>query len=435
VSTSEDSIEEKTKTALTGGQNRKKVDLGVEAQAAQYRSLNETTQNLIKTIKTEYKPSRDFFEQSMELSASNLETMKKHIINQHTKTQAVIIHAIQQNTPSQSSGPGQEPEKPKLVEFSTQEIAADVLGSLSFPDMYDRQVAVPMAYQRTFDWTYNHNESHIKWASFASWLRSRASGYWINGKAGSGKSTYLIDNYKTREALSEWSNRHTLDISSFFFWKSGTAEQKSLASLRSLLYNSLRQQERLELVRIVLPDLWHQALMKRLRPYEPVPKWKWNHNTIKEAFTKLCSQNVIPLKICLFIDGLDESEEQDNDHTDIVETIMDLAALPNLKICVLSRPLPVFEFGFKAWPGIRLQDLTFNDIRLYVTSELENHEKMLTLAQEDKERAHQLILEIMTAADGVFLWVVLAVKSLLEGLTNRDRIVDLQKRLHLLLET
>jgi hypothetical protein len=43
-----------------------------------------------------------------------------------------------------------------------------------------------------------------------------------------------------------------------------------------------------------------------------------------------------------------------------------------------------------------------------------------------------LIQNVVDAAKGVFLWVFLVVRSLLEGLTNADRIVDLQRRLRLL---
>jgi hypothetical protein len=41
----------------------------------------------------------------------------------------------------------------------------------------------------------------------------------------------------------------------------------------------------------------------------------------------------------------------------------------------------------------------------------------------------ELVIEIVTKASGVFLWVVLVVRDLLRGLRNRDDISDLQKRL------
>jgi hypothetical protein len=51
---------------------------------------------------------------------------------------------------------------------------------------------------------------------------------------------------------------------------------------------------------------------------------------------------------------------------------------------------------------------------------------MRELRQIDTEYADNLTREIVTKASGVFLWVKLAVHSLLDGFTNRDCISDLQ---------
>ncbi|KAF8862899.1 hypothetical protein BDZ45DRAFT_767708 [Acephala macrosclerotiorum] len=57
---------------------------------------------------------------------------------------------------------------------------------------------------------------------------------------------------------------------------------------------------------------------------------------------------------------------------------------------------------------------------------------LVHLRRLDPKNADALAAEIVSKASGVFLWVVLAVKSLLDGLMNRDRVSDLQKRLQLL---
>jgi hypothetical protein len=44
-------------------------------------------------------------------------------------------------------------------------------------------------------------------------------------------------------------------------------------------------------------------------------------------------------------------------------------------------------------------------------------------------QASALIDEIINVADGVFLWVQLATKSLIDGMSNHDTILDLRKRL------
>jgi hypothetical protein len=53
-----------------------------------------------------------------------------------------------------------------------------------------------------------------------------------------------------------------------------------------------------------------------------------------------------------------------------------------------------------------------------------------TLSNQLKQGA--IVKDIVAKADGVFLWVVLVVVSLLEGLSNRDEISYLQRRIDLL---
>jgi hypothetical protein len=42
----------------------------------------------------------------------------------------------------------------------------------------------------------------------------------------------------------------------------------------------------------------------------------------------------------------------------------------NVKTCLSSRPLYDFSRAFSSLPGVRLQDLTFNDIKQFVNDEL-----------------------------------------------------------------
>ncbi|MCJ1378263.1 hypothetical protein MMC17_001360 [Xylographa soralifera] len=76
-------------------------------------------------------------------------------------------------------------------------------------------------------------------------------------------------------------------------------------------------------------------------------------------------------------------------------------------------------------------DLTAKDIKLYVNTSFSENKRFSDLRQKD-ERYEELIYKIVEKAQGVFLWVVLIVRSLLRGFTYADRIIDLQKRLQLL---
>jgi hypothetical protein len=152
---------------------------------------------------------------------------------------------------------------------------------------------------------------------------------------------------------------------------------------------------------------------------------------LEKAFELLRMQT--QFRICLFIDGLDEYEgDRDGTYFDIVALFRDMASSSNIKICLSSRPWLVFQDAFRSQPTLRLQDLTLSDITCYVNDKLNSHERMTRLYQTDPANTKDLVQEIVSKSSGVFLWVVLAVKSLLDGLTNRDRILDLQRRLKLL---
>lgn len=68
---------------------------------------------------------------------------------------------------------------------------------------------------------------------------------------------------------------------------------------------------------------------------------------------------------------------------------------------------------------------------MYIRDTLESDLSFQELKKED-DKYVEIIQYILEAAKGVFLWVVLVVKSLLEGLTNSDRLSDMQKRLKII---
>jgi hypothetical protein len=139
------------------------------------------------------------------------------------------------------------------------------------------------------------------------------------------------------------------------------------------------------------------------------------------------------LRVCLFIDGLDEYENgSEGSYSDMVSLFKRLTESGNFKVCLSSRPWLVFEDSFQSCPTLQLQHLTRTDIILYINDELASHERMTELRIRNPEQSDELIQEFVSKASGVFLWVKLVVKSLIDGFTNRDRISDLQKRLLLL---
>ena len=108
--------------------------------------------------------------------------------------------------------------------------------------------------------------------------------------------------------------------------------------------------------------------------------------------------------------------------------ISTLSAQTHVKICLSSRPLWVFENAFAGMPSLRLQDLTYNSIYAYTHSRLIDmiEPKQFDSATADVHLRH-LMAEIVGRAEGVFLWVVVAVRNLREGLQDLVDLGELER--------
>lgn len=101
-------------------------------------------------------------------------------------------------------------------------------------------------------------------------------------------------------------------------------------------------------------------------------------------------------------------------------------------MCLASRPWLVFEDAFRRRPSLRMEDLTNKDIQRFASEKLGEHPMVAQLRGIDEKGANILVNEVTEKSAGVFLWVRLVVKSLLEGLRDGDTLEDLQARLLLL---
>ena len=300
-----------------------------------------------------------------------------------------------------------------------------ILDSLTFRSIEDRHDEIAERHKETFEWIYEESQADEKrWGGFVKWLREGNGTFWIAGKAGSGKSTlmkYLYNDPRTGELLKFWAGNLPLLVTSFFFWSVGTDLQKSMIGLlRSLLYQVVRDYK--ALIPILFAERLHEYQQDKLTSEE------WSEPELARAFRRLVSQEVVPAKFCFLIDGLDE---YDGDHAAIVELLKSIPQKSSIKVCASSRPLIVFDDAFSQGSMIMLQHLTFSDIKCYVTNKIGEHATTLQLQEDDLEFP-RLITEIVERASGVFLWVKLVVRSLLDGLSNGDGVSDLQTRLRLL---
>jgi ABC-type lipoprotein export system ATPase subunit len=67
---------------------------------------------------------------------------------------------------------------------------------------------VVKAYQKTFQWALGESTpTQLSWSNLSHWLKEGDGVYWINGKAGSGKSTlmkHIVDDPRTCSYLDSW---------------------------------------------------------------------------------------------------------------------------------------------------------------------------------------------------------------------------------------
>jgi hypothetical protein len=80
-------------------------------------------------------------------------------------------------------------------------------------------------------------------------------------------------------------------------------------------------------------------------------------------------------------------------------------------------------------PSLRAEDSTSTDIEIYVHKTFHASPRFCALERLSPERTSDLSQQISRRAAGVFLWVKLAVRELLNGIQDGDRLSDLQRRL------
>jgi hypothetical protein len=324
------------------------------------------------------------------------------------------------------------------LHYSTEQ---KILSRLRFVRLEDRYRLISPAYRNTLAWLFGdtglQGQHQVNDPStFVQWLYSDNNLYWISGRPGSGKSTlmkFLCHHQRTKEHLATWAANHQVVIAEYFFWDAGKNDlQKSQEGLlRSLLYQILRQCP--DYIRMAFPGVWqcYNPTSTGFPENFDISMDTEIPHTVAElldALTRVCNLHTRSEKrLCFFIDGLDEYV---GDSRDVIQLVGVVRDLKNVKICVSSRQWNEFEdaFGKSHTDKLYMQDFNHQDINAYVKDVLENDNNYQEL--EDRETlGKNLIQEVVTAANGVFLWVVLAIRSLQDGLCEADSITRLQLRL------
>ncbi|KAH8714765.1 hypothetical protein BGZ61DRAFT_213997 [Ilyonectria robusta] len=354
-----------------------------------------------------------------------------------------------------------------------------ILNSLKFDTINDRYRGIEIAHKSTID----AHKSTFGWIfdrpgpGFVDWLESANGIFWVNGKAGSGKSTlmrFIADDARLSRHLNSAGavKRVTLQAS-FYFWAAGSPEQRSLNGLlRTILYRILAHAK--ALLPIVCSKQWSSLSSiafgmlgsaridqreKRTKDLERLGQQEseerqiqfahekatalviheisqeeclqWSRNDLLRLYHATLEEFPSTTTLFLLLDGLDEYEATEEELENLVELLKRTSQRSNLKICLSTRPWTIFEnhFGKGQCPSLQLQNFTYDDIRLFVVDSFDRSHLMQTMTQANMDRMPDFYLTIVRKAEGVFLWVRLVVKSLIRGLRNGDELSDLQRKL------
>ena len=209
----------------------------------------------------------------------------------------------------------------------------------------------------------------------------------------------------------------------FFFWSPGTQLQKSLAGLlRSLIYQIMDKfPELMPMVTSTMGLAQHKL--------QQLPTW--TEHRLRTTLQQLLSNGLEAYRLCIFIDGLDEYH---GNRDELLDLIRDLRGNLRVKFCLSSRPYQSFSDEFESSAMLKLQDLTKPDIRKFISDKLGRAPLKVSQVPNPSEWLDETLDEIARKAQGVFLWVTLAVRDQLEGIRNGDDAGQLEERLEALPE-
>ncbi|CAG7561891.1 unnamed protein product [Fusarium equiseti] len=252
----------------------------------------------------------------------------------------------------------------------------------------------------------------------ASWLQTSDSLFWISGKPGSGKSTLMktvVDSRSVKKLLQRWDPR--AEIVSHFFWKIGSKPQNSVKGLLCTLSYQILVRHRDLLTSI--PNFQDLVLSKS--SYHD-----WSLGEAKDLLLHLLNSS--DKYFCIFIDGLDEVNEEEGSEA-ILSIVSKLAEQQHVKVCVSSRPEHQLEVELTILHAqtIKMEWFTAYDMQLYAEKELEPLKSSGLIQHTDYTR---LVSMLVHKASGVFLWICLATRSVKDGAKNGDSSSELYLRLN-----
>lgn len=261
-----------------------------------------------------------------------------------------------------------------------------LIRSLTFRCMNARMRNVVAPHKNTAEWTFRDQR-------YQSWLDTNAdlqkSFLWIKGKPGCGKST-LLKEALTRVQDTEWIVAH------YFFNERGKGrlEKSALGLYRSFTYQILEALPHLKI------NFVHEFGVK----VGKTSVEEWTESELQSFL--LGSVRSRGLKLCLFIDALNESV--DGDVGPLISFLEDLCQSGddvgnNVRICLTTRHFPSRSSNHGVSIVVEEEDEHRIAIEFYV------YDRITII---DHDRLEELAAAVCSKSNSVFLWVVLVVRIL-----------------------
>ena len=335
-----------------------------------------------------------------------------------------------------------------------------LLRSLKFKYMNERRNMVAKSHGKTYQWVLRDGsdaeepadvaespkaDADHPWDSFSDWLRSTEPEYWISGKPGSGKTTlvkYLLGHPQTRRFLELWSPGVVLV--SHFFWRPGTEMQQSIRGLFCSLLHQLLEEDKASLDRLLSSSI--NASHKEVET-------DWSNQELQSTLLDVMAH--YPRPMAFFLDGLDEVLRTEGTLTllNVIDTLKRPQGLKGkVKLCLGARREPLIEEKLRTCPQLRLEHLSYTDLRRYAEDTIiippqypisispgstlyarsaKGHYVHFSFEKPPNpcEIRDWLVTELVSRADGVFLWLCLTAKMVMEALYASETVTDLQCRI------
>ncbi|KAK8047458.1 hypothetical protein PG996_015522 [Apiospora saccharicola] len=327
-----------------------------------------------------------------------------------------------------------------------------LLSSLAFDSMNIRERDLDPAHRQTFEWILRGEEERqsdpylATTSPFLEWLEAENPIFWLSGKPGSGKSTlmkFVATHPLLRKKLQPYfPGKRMVLVSHYLYERGDDFLQKSREGLlRHLLHDILVQCP--ELSKTVFRLHGARTSFNYQKP------WSWCE--LRKAFETVLAEKPKDVVIICVIDGLDEyrpmadaefsslgadlrdEEELSNiildGHQAVADLMIDVSRYDGVKPFVSSRPFIVFRTAFSSFEKMELHTLTSSDISRYVADRLHGNQSLASFNADRPSFFKNVEWEILSKADGVFLWVRLVLDVFLRRLRQYDTADELLRRI------